>query len=100
AARIGRLCAAPARRPAVAPPGPWRAFECRHPAAGGPPPRLPGGASWMQGAAGVAPLLLRLARVMEDGLSAPVVDRPDQWWAVPAELRTVHTGPEASPGPA
>jgi len=73
----------------------WRFTEHRR-----DPPLLPAGTSWMQGAAGVAAFLLRLARVMEDGLSAPVVDRPDQWWAVPAELRTVHTGPEASPGPA
>ena len=34
--------------------------------------------------------LLRLARVVEDGPTLPVVDRPDQWWAVPARLRTVH----------
>jgi hypothetical protein len=47
----------------------------------------------MQGAAGIAAFLLRLARVMRDGLTASVVDRPDQWWAVPARLRTVHTGP-------
>ena len=46
----------------------------------------------MQGAAGIAAFLLRLARVMRDGLAAPVVDRPDQWWAVPAPLRTAHTG--------
>ena len=25
-----------------------------------------------------------------DRLDAPVVDRPDEWWAVPARLRTVH----------
>jgi hypothetical protein len=55
------------------------------------PPLLPPGTSWMQGAAGIAAFLLRLARVLEDGLAAPVVDRPDQWWAVPARLRTVHT---------
>jgi hypothetical protein len=54
---------------------------------------LPPGTSWMQGAAGIAAFLLRLARVMDNGLTAPVVDRPDQWWAVPARLRTVHTGP-------
>ena len=48
----------------------------------------------MQGAAGIAAFLLRLARVMRDDLTAPVVDRPDQWWAVPARLRTVHTGPQ------
>jgi hypothetical protein len=46
----------------------------------------------MQGAAGIAAFLLRMARVAEHGRSAPVVDRPDQWWAVPAQLRTVHTG--------
>ena len=48
----------------------------------------------MQGAAGIAAFLLRLARVMRDGLAAPVVDRPDQWWAVPARLRTVHAAPQ------
>jgi len=26
---------------------------------------------------------------MDDGREAPVVDRPDEWWAVPARLRTV-----------
>jgi hypothetical protein len=67
----------------------WRFTEHRQ-----DPPLLPPGTSWMQGAAGIAAFLLRLARVMEDGLTAPVVDRPDQWWAIPARLRTVHTGPE------
>ena len=66
----------------------WRFIEHRQ-----DPPLLPPGTSWMQGAAGIAAFLLRLARVMQDGLTAPVVDRPDQWWAVPARLRTVHTGP-------
>jgi len=28
-------------------------------------------------------------RVMDDGREASVVDRPDEWWAVPARLRTV-----------
>jgi hypothetical protein len=49
----------------------------------------------MQGAAGIAAFLLRMARITDDGLRAPVVDRPDQWWAVPAELRlsgTLGTG--------
>ena len=54
------------------------------------PPLLPPGTSWMQGAAGIAAFLLRLARVLDDGLTAPVVDRPDQWWAVPSRVRTVH----------
>jgi lantibiotic modifying enzyme len=72
----------------------WRFTEHRR-----DPSLLPPGTSWMQGAAGIAAFLLRLARVMADGLDAPVVDRPDQWWAVPARLRTVHTGsqPQAAP---
>jgi hypothetical protein len=43
----------------------------------------------MQGAAGIAAFLLRLTRVLQDPRNAPVVDRPDQWWAVPTHLRTV-----------
>jgi Lanthionine synthetase C-like protein len=70
----------------------WRFTEHRQ-----DPPLLPPGTSWMQGAAGIAAFLLRLARVLENGLSAPVIDRPDQWWAVPASLRTVHTSPHAAP---
>ena len=62
----------------------WRFTEHRK-----DPPLLPPGTSWMQGAAGIAAFLLRLARVMDTGLTAPVVDRPDQWWAVPARLRAV-----------
>jgi hypothetical protein len=50
----------------------------------------------MQGAAGIAAFLLRLTRVIEDLRTAPVVDRPDQWWAVPRFLRTVHTRGGAS----
>ena len=60
----------------------WRFVEYRQ-----DPPLLPPGTSWMQGAAGIAAFLLRLARVIEDGLDAMVVDRPDEWWAVPARLR-------------
>jgi hypothetical protein len=37
---------------------------------------------------GIAAFLFRLARVMEEGMDAPVVDRPDSWWAVPERLRT------------
>jgi hypothetical protein len=59
----------------------WRFIEYRE-----DPPLLPPGTSWMQGAAGIAAFLLRLARVEQDR-SAMVVDRPDQWWAVPARLR-------------
>ncbi len=63
----------------------WRFVEHRQ-----DPPLLPPGTSWMQGAAGIAAFLLRLARVLENGLDTPVIDRPDQWWAIPARLRTVH----------
>ena len=62
----------------------WRFVEHRQ-----DPPLLPPGTSWMQGAAGIAAFLLRIARVTEDGLLAPVVGRPDQWWAVPPELLTL-----------
>ena len=60
----------------------WRFTEHRQ-----DPPLLPPGTSWMQGAAGVAAFLLRLAPVEDQGLDAPIVDRPDEWWAVPAARR-------------
>jgi hypothetical protein len=60
----------------------WRFVEHRQ-----DPPLLPPRTSWMQGAAGIAAFLLRLARFVEDGAGAAVVDRPDQWWAVPAACR-------------
>nr|WP_179665836.1 lanthionine synthetase LanC family protein [Nocardioides panaciterrulae] len=60
----------------------WRFVEHRH-----EPPLLPPGTSWMQGAAGIAAFLFRLARVIDNGLDAPVIDRPDEWWAVPAGVR-------------
>lgn len=63
------------------------------------PPLLPPGTSWMQGAAGIAAFLLRMARVAEHGLTAPVVDRPDQWWVVPAQLRVVSPAGPHPPGP-
>ena len=66
----------------------WRFTEHRQ-----DPPLLPPGTSWMQGAAGIAAFLLRMARVMDSGLTgAPVVDRPDQWWAVPGRLRLSQRG--------
>jgi hypothetical protein len=70
----------------------WRFLEHRQ-----DPPLLRPGTSWMQGAAGIAAFLLRLARVIDDGLGAPVVDRPDQWWAVPDRLRTVRTHRDVLP---
>jgi hypothetical protein len=69
----------------------WRFLEHRQ-----DPPLLAPGTSWMQGAAGIAAFLLRLARVADDGLRAPIVDRPDQWWAVPAPLRIVQVGRDGS----
>lgn len=61
----------------------WRFVEYRQ-----DPPLLPPRTSWMQGAAGIAAFLLRLARVIETGTAtATVIDRPDQWWAVPGHLR-------------
>ncbi len=69
----------------------WRFLEHRQ-----DKPLLAPGTSWMQGAAGIAAYLLRLTRVIQDGLSAHVVDRADQWWAIPPPLRTVHTPSGAS----
>ncbi|MGW7384305.1 lanthionine synthetase LanC family protein [Streptomyces sp. NPDC054794] len=60
----------------------WRFLEHRK-----DPPLLPPGTAWMQGAAGIAAFLLRLARYTDTGPNAPIVDRPDQWWAVPERLR-------------
>jgi hypothetical protein len=60
----------------------WRFLEHRQ-----DPPLLPPDTSWMQGAAGIATYLFRLARVIENGRDAVVVDRPDQWWAVPSRVR-------------
>jgi hypothetical protein len=71
----------------------WRFLEHRR-----NPPLLPPGTSWMQGAAGIAAFLLRLARAVEGGLDTPVADRPDQWWGVPARLRTVHLARSAQAG--
>jgi hypothetical protein len=76
----------------------WRFTEHRQ-----DPPLLPPGTSWMQGAAGIAAFLLRLARVLDTGPdAAAVVDRPDQWWAVPERLclsRAAHRGPGAGQMP-
>ncbi|HEX3589960.1 MAG TPA: lanthionine synthetase LanC family protein [Pseudonocardiaceae bacterium] len=59
----------------------WRFVEHRQ-----DPPLLPPGTGWMQGAAGIAAFLLRFARFVAHGQAAVVVDRPDQWWAVPERL--------------
>jgi hypothetical protein len=57
----------------------WRFVEHR-----APQPLLPPGVGWMQGAAGISAYLLRIARVLSDGVGAPPVARMDNWWALPA----------------
>jgi lantibiotic modifying enzyme len=69
----------------------WRFIEHRQ-----EEPLLPPRTSWMQGAAGIGAFLLRLARVEEDGLTAGVVVRPDQWWAVPASPRELAERPSTA----
>jgi lantibiotic modifying enzyme len=56
----------------------WRFVEHRN-----DDPLLPPGPGWMQGAAGIAAYLLRLARVLERGREAEAVARMDTWWATP-----------------
>jgi hypothetical protein len=57
----------------------WRFIEHRN-----PEPLLPPGVGWLQGAAGIATFLLRIGRVLEQGVAAPAVARMDNWWALPA----------------
>ena len=45
-------------------------------------PLRPPGVGWMQGAAGIAAYLFRLARVLDTGPDAPAVQRMENWWAV------------------
>ena len=60
----------------------WRFIEHRN-----AEPLLPPGPGWMQGAAGIAAYLFRLARVLEQGRSAPSrLTRMDTWWVVPTTL--------------
>ena len=60
----------------------WRFIEHRN-----PEPLLPPGVGWLQGAAGIATFLLRIGRVLEQGVAAPAVSRMDNWWALPATDR-------------
>ncbi|GAA3295445.1 lanthionine synthetase [Dactylosporangium vinaceum] len=69
----------------------WRFVEYRS-----EEPLLPPGTGWMQGAAGIAAFLLRLERVLDRGPSAPIVDRPDNWFAVPAGLRVTTASADRS----
>ena len=55
----------------------WRFVEHRN-----AEPLLPPGVGWMQGTAGIAAYLLRLARVVESGPDAPAVQRMENWWAL------------------
>ena len=55
----------------------WRFVEHRN-----DDPLLPPGVGWMQGAAGIAAYLFRLARVLEQGRTPTAVARMDTWWAL------------------
>ena len=57
----------------------WRFVEHRN-----DDPLLPPGVGWMQGAAGIAAYLFRIAHVLEQGRDADGVARMDTWWALPA----------------
>jgi Lanthionine synthetase C-like protein len=59
-------------------------------------PLLPPGVGWMQGAAGIAAYLFRLARVLEQGRTAPAVARMDTWWTLPGH--PVRPGPGPAMG--
>jgi len=56
----------------------WRFVEHRN-----DDPLLPPGVGWMQGTAGIAAYLFRLARVLEQGRGAASVPRMDTWWSLP-----------------
>ncbi|MEO3937196.1 lanthionine synthetase LanC family protein [Dermatophilaceae bacterium Soc4.6] len=56
----------------------WRFLEHRR-----DDPLLPAEAGWMQGAAGIATLLRRTARVLRTGRGAPALARMDTWWGLP-----------------
>ncbi|MCY4725507.1 hypothetical protein NYO98_04380 [Nocardioides sp. STR2] len=56
----------------------WRFTEHRN-----DDPLLPPGVGWMQGTAGIAAYLMRLARVLREGRTASAVARLDTWWNLP-----------------
>jgi hypothetical protein len=56
----------------------WRFTEHRN-----EDPLLPPGVGWMQGTAGIAAYLLRLARVLREGRTTTAVARLDTWWNLP-----------------
>jgi lantibiotic modifying enzyme len=45
-------------------------------------PVLPPGVGWMQGTAGIAAYLFRVARVTQEGARAAAITRMDNWWAL------------------
>jgi len=55
----------------------WRFVEHRN-----EDPLLPPSPGWMQGAAGIAAYLFRLARLLDQGRDAAAVARMDSWWAL------------------
>jgi hypothetical protein len=65
----------------------WRFLE--HRAA---EPLLPPGVGWMQGAAGIAGVLFKAARVLSQGRAAAVVPRMDIRWALPPGSRDAGPG--------
>jgi lantibiotic modifying enzyme len=56
----------------------WRFLEHRN-----EDPLKPPGVGWMQGVAGIAAYLFRIARVLEQGRETPAVARMDTWWTLP-----------------
>jgi hypothetical protein len=61
----------------------WRFIEHRN-----DDPLLPPKVGWMQGSAGIAAYLFRLARVLEQGRDAAAVARMDTWWSLPRALES------------
>jgi hypothetical protein len=55
----------------------WRFVEHR-----ADDPLLPPGVGWMQGAAGIAAYLFRVARILEQAAEAERLSRMDNWWAL------------------
>jgi len=56
----------------------WRFIEHR-----ADDPLLPPRVGWMQGAAGIAAVLFRAARLLREGDDAACLPRLDTWWALP-----------------
>ncbi|CAN5447895.1 hypothetical protein BH10ACT8_BH10ACT8_11520 [soil metagenome] len=62
----------------------WRFVEHRS-----EQPLLDPGVGWMQGAAGIAAFLFRVARIGSSAPDAPAAPRMDNWWALPRSDRMV-----------